>query len=324
MHQKSSRSKKNYFFFFRLKKLSAIGLVLLTHSSFAQSYIDLLNVNYKVSPSNKYDANSSLYDEVDVENVTASLRLPFKRKNGDVILGGVAWDQLSFRAEGAAIATGRFYTAGLQLGYQKKFGDSANVLFMLLPKIASDLEEPDNQHFQYGGLLLFNRVKNENFEWKYGLYVNTEYFGFFMVPLIGFDWKVTERLRLFGTLPAAMTGEYYFGSHYRSGLKFVAPTVSYRFSTEADAPYLHQYTNQLSWYHDVYLTKSIVLQLQAGFTAFRYYRAYEEDERFDVSISGVGIGGPREYINEGLYADFSDGFVFQAGLIYRYELEKRD
>ena len=143
-----------------------IFFILQNNELFSQSYIDLLNVNYKISPANKYDVASDALNEVSVENISGSLTLPLKRKNEDVILLGALANQLSMYASGNDPDNHRSYYTGLKLGYQKKLRDSLNVLLMLIPRITSDFEEIDKSDYQWGGVVLFNKVKNESFKWK--------------------------------------------------------------------------------------------------------------------------------------------------------------
>lgn len=251
------------------------------------------------------------------------MRLPIPRKNGDVVLTGAVANRLLFDYGTVEKRSAAYDALSLQLGYIKKWSDSLNTLFMLIPRISSDMKELSNEDAQLGGVVLFTRKRSEELSWKYGLYANTEFFGFFLVPLIGVDWKVNEKLRFFGTLPANMTAMYTCSDFLRLGLKFSAPAASYRLSENHNSPYLHQYTNLLFFFQDWYLTRQVVLQTQLGHSFFRYYRYYDKNDRYKVSVSGIGIGGgKREPLSRVDFDELNDGLVFQLGIVFRYDLEK--
>jgi hypothetical protein len=304
------------------KSLAFLVLIIHFIPLHGQSYLDIVSIQYQLSPGNSFEKQSG---KADVANFSSGIRLPVPLQNGDALLFGIGVNQLQIVAHRGENYISNYYYGNLPLGYQKKWSDSLSTLLMLIPRLSSDLEELSGEDAQLGALFLVDQVKSEHFKWKYGLYVNTEFFGLFFVPLIGFDWKVNERLRFFGTLPANMTGEFKWTSFLRAGMKFSAPTVSYRLSEAQDSPYLHQYTNQLSIYQDWYLTSSLVLQTQLGHTAFRYYRYYDNNDRYNASISGIGIGGgKREPLNRSFFGELNDGFVFQLGLVFRYDLEAKN
>jgi hypothetical protein len=60
---------------------------------------------------------------------------------------------------------------------------------------------------QAGGAVLLTYKKHPDLKYKFGLFYNREFFGNFFVPLAGIDWKINNRLQLFGVLPGNLVLE---------------------------------------------------------------------------------------------------------------------
>ena len=124
--------------------------------------------------------------------------------------------------------------------------------------------------FQIGAVLLAEYKKKKNLKYKFGVYVNREFFGTFVMPLAGIDWKIDERNNLFGVLPGKLTYEHKINNNFYTGATFRALTNSYKLS---NGNYLRIDDNQLSGYIDCYATKHIVFTGEAGYGIMRKLRS---------------------------------------------------
>ena len=199
---------------------------------------------------------------------------------------------------------------------------------MALPKISSDLEDVSKNDFQLGGIALFTFTKSEKFKYKFGLYYNQEYWGSFLVPIIGFDWQPNDKLQAFGNLPINATLMYKLNNKFSAGLFFQAPAGSFRMNENFTVPensimdtenikfpnaYIHKTTQEISLFLDYYITRNIVLNLKCGATIGRSYRVFAEDDKLDFKIAAFNFGEERIQLNK----DFSDGLIFELNFIYR-------
>lgn len=304
----------------------------------AQNYYKILEVRYDYSAPSSYEKHPE--NTVSIDESALSLNVPIPRKNGDSYLFGIGLNTMKMNpyypggtpsSDTAFSHNHMYYRYRGQLGYNKKISDKKSVVFMGMARLSSDMEEVDRDHYQYGGLVLFTDKKSDIFQLKYGLYVNTEFFGPFVIPLLGMDWKYSESVRIFGVLPASLTIEKTFNSRFRAGLMFEAPTETYRVSPinveesgngNNISTYVQNTKNVLFIYGEIYLTKSIVLQARAGYTIFRRVRLYDSDDVNTVNIYGMGFGGQRIPIQDvPAYQPFYDGFVLNANISYRFKLE---
>ncbi len=137
---------------------------------------------------------------------------------------------------------------------------------------------------QLGGFFLLSYKKAENITYKLGVYMNDELFGLFVLPLAGIDWKINNRTNLFGVFPGNLTFEYKLKSRFYTG--FVLRTITNSYA-DAKNSYWRVNENQLGAYLDSYLTKNIVLNLEAGHSVLRKLRSgnYELQSPYDWKVN---------------------------------------
>lgn len=136
---------------------------------------------------------------------------------------------------------------------------------LLIPKIAAeDLGDSFSEIFQVGGYSLFTVTESEKFRYKFGLYYNREFFGNFFVPLVGVDWKVTDRFFVFGTLPQSFKASYAIvPSHLNAGLAFRSLTRSFR--GEDNNTFVRYNELQFKTFFDFYISKKNVVFVEGGY-----------------------------------------------------------
>jgi len=151
-----------------------------------------------------------------------------------------------------------------------------------LPLVKTNGEElfGDNT-FQYGGAGLVGYQVKPGQKLRVGVYANKEFFGWFIVPLLGVEWKLNEKDYLFGVLPGRLTFEHKINDRFYSGATFRAPTTSYRL---VNGEYLRLDDQQLSLFVDYYLTKNICVTLEPGFGIFRQLRTGIDDRHYLVDV----------------------------------------
>lgn len=296
----------------------------------SQSYIDLFSLRYQYSPNNDYKKQEG---QVSTNEWKASFTYPKALKNGkDYLILGAAVNRLKLSQEYIEIgeteltsSEAKFQGTAIQLGFIKQWSDQLSTTFMLIPKLSSDMEEISREDFQLGGLLMFAKKKNEKFTLKYGLYYNQEYFSSFLAPLIGWDWKISDKLRFWALLPSYGTLEYQVGKRLRAGFKYESPMTSYRLSEGSSlfsSGYMHQtFYGKTDLYLDAYLTNSMVIQARIGHSVLRNYRVFAENDQQGFNIWGIGFQD-RSEIQPAAFGAIKDGLLLEVGLHYRYNLEQ--
>jgi hypothetical protein len=87
-------------------------------------------------------------------------------------------------------------------------------------------EELDfNNAFQMGGLAFASYKAKEQQKFRFGIYVNNDFFGLFVIPLAGIDWRIDQKNYLFGLLPGRLTFEHQLSHNLYTGLLFVRSLI---------------------------------------------------------------------------------------------------
>ncbi len=153
--------------------------------------------------------------------------------------------------------------------------------------------------FQYGGAALVGYERKPLQKFRLGVYANAEFFGLFIVPLLGADWRIDKKNYVFGVLPGRFTYEHQWSQKFFGGVTFRAPTSSYRLS---NGQYIRLDDNQLSVYVDYYPAKHLAITLEPGFGILRKVR--------------TGLNG-RDYLTD---QKWGDGPFIKLSAAYRIRL----
>lgn len=142
--------------------------------------------------------------------------------------------------------------------------------FTVMPTVRVNGEKPFGENtFQYGGATLVTFTRKPLQSFRLGVYANKEFFGWFIVPLLGVDWRLNEKNYLFGIMPGRLTYEHEWSETLYGGATFRAPTSSFRLT---DGQYLRLDDQQLSLYLDYYAARHICFTLEGGYGIFRKIR----------------------------------------------------
>jgi hypothetical protein len=131
--------------------------------------------------------------------------------------------------------------------------------------------------FQLGGVAFASYALQPTQKIRFGMYMNQEAFGIFIVPLFGIDWRMNSRDYLFGILPGRLSYEHQWNKLLYWGATFRSLTNSYRLS---NGHYLRLDDNQLSAYIDYYAAQNICVTLEPGYGLFRKLRTGINDKNY--------------------------------------------
>lgn len=270
--------------------------LMSTLKSAAQPYLDIVNIKYSNSPNTGVINHNR--NEIKIQYFGLSINLPIQFKNKrDVVIISPFFE--NWIAETKHSNTQRYYSIALPVTLSKSIKNTAwSFLFTGILRM-NDSKIDENGKMQVGGAFILNNQRNKNLTWKLGIYVNNEFFNVFVMPLAGIDWKINDRNKLFGVLPGNLTYEHRIKDHFYYGACFRAITNSYYTSPG----YWRIDENQLGLYLDTYVSKAIVLNIEAGHSLFRKVRSGVKDV----------------FKND---ADVNDNFYFKLSMAYRVRFKK--
>ena len=232
----------------------------------AQPYIDVINIRYTKSPDAGFFEHNKNATELNYFNASTTLPLLFHNKK-DALIFSPFFEQWSTSLSVPNNFKKYHYGLVLAVSLLKSISNSKWSI-LLTPIIrTNDTSLSSKSKFQFGTALLANhKSANGKFTYKIGIYVNGDFFGLFVMPLLGIDWQINSKTNLFGVLPGNLWLEHRASKKFYYGAAFRAFTNSY---SDSGKRYLRIDENQLGIFADYYLTKNIVMNLEAGHSLFR-------------------------------------------------------
>ncbi len=262
----------------------------------AQRYTELFSLNRQ-----SYLSRSSA--SLQLNNLTCNAVIPIVRKNGDVFLIRNSFEQIDLQQ---SIASEKLWSIALPMGYQWTSKKRSNLrwLSLVIPKWAGGNHRSisDFSGWQYGIYTLATWTKSTTFQYKFGVYVNQEFFGTFVVPLVGLDWKVNERFQIFGTLPNSMKLHYQLKpSRWNIALAYRSMTRSFR----------NELSNHWVRYNEMGVKALLEFQLkQSVFFAEWGYFLGQSPRLFDGANPDVSLLSK-------MFSGQSNFWVFNVGYAFR-------
>jgi|688.fasta_scaffold15324_9 hypothetical protein len=232
----------------------ALSVLFIQMNTHAQYFVDIFSFNRQA-----YNIPSG----AQTSDLFVNAFIPKVLKNGNTIFVRAHYEKLSMQRDSLSAD---YSSITLPLGMQVQL-KNPKVKFtgLIIPKIAgADLGAEFSDVFQIGAYSLFTVTESEKFRYKFGLYYNREFFGNFFIPLVGIDWKVSDRLTIYGTLPNSMKFSYAVApSRVNAGLAFRSLTRSFR--GEDVNTFVRYNELQFKTFFDFYITKKNVVFVEGGY-----------------------------------------------------------
>ncbi len=284
----------------------------------SQTYIDLAKLSYAVTPNNNFD-NGQDGNPINEWNLQIDLPVVLDKKS--VLITGFTGNSLNVGLDPSLSDGSQLYTLGIRLGMNQVYSDTWSATYLLLPKFSSDFSNGFRDGFQLGVATLFSKTYSKRLKFTFGVFTNTEEYGQLVVPLFGgYYLSPDNRFEATLLLPSVAEINYAVGTKIRLGMNFDGLGATYVLQ---DSNFSHAYvtksSNEIFSYIRFPLTRSVLLNIKAGYSVFRSYKVYDRDDKVDLSLATIYIGDNRTVLNTG----FKDNFIFKFDLIYRFHLEKK-
>lgn len=291
-----------------------IGLALMTAN--AQNYMDIGSISYSNSPSNKFK-NSS--EETRVEEWGLALNFPVVLNEKNVLLTGLYANMIQVKLDPELSENTNLNTVGLLLGFNRTYSEKWSATYVILPKISSDLNELSGKDFQLGLLSLFSYTKRSDLKYKIGLYANTERYSLSILPLLGLYYQGPDKkFEANLTLPIRADVNFKLFEKTKVGLNFDGLGSSYNMNKRIyfdKETYAVKSSNELFTYLMIQLGTSFYVKPKLGYSIFRTYKVFENNDKVDFSVGPFYVGDNRTQLN----TNFEDGAIFKIELVYRVD-----
>lgn len=267
--------------FSRIALFSCLLLTIVSFYSSAQPYVDPFQLRFT------YGFRNSSAQATPFTHLWAGSDLPIKLRDRTYQLLSPFYESWHIDSSGKKDVVPNVQSLAFPIGFILPTR-SKNWTVNILPVMRWNGEKIfAEKTFQIGGAAFATWTRRPQQNFRFGLYVNREFFGLFVMPLVGADWKISERDYVFGLLPGRLTWEHKIKERIYYGATFRAITNSFRLQ---NGSYQRIDDNQISMYADLYPAKRICITLESGYGIMRRIRIGQEKRTY---LSEVNFGdGP--------------------------------
>ncbi len=278
--------------------IRALTCICFSIAANAQPYFDVASVQKASAKHFQFNDNEKipLYQDWLAFNLNYGAAL----NKSNLIVAMAGFEQYSFEIQGAQ-STQVFNSIYLPVTLLHTWKDTTwSTSFTYIPKVNSYNPIQVNKNtMQHGGAIIFNHSINNHFKYSIGMYYNREFFGNYIMPLLGIEWKASPRLHVFGLLPNDFTVDYKLNKAFHTGFVFKGLTTSFRYQPTSANDYYRMDEGQLKLFVDLYITKSLVLNIEEGMIVNRRYIIKEKNS------------------NPAFKYNVRESTIFKIGLYYR-------
>ncbi len=294
-----------------MKIKSLILFIAITVKMEAQPFADILSFNYQTFSAN-YQDSTKWKNKTD--DYFLNFFLPKQFKNGNTFLLRLNSEMLNSTITPDSSYSNRLSSISMPLGMKlvsknKKW----ETIVLVIPKIASDFKDKvDSYDFQYGGIFLEHFVPSEKLKIKLGIYYNREAFGNFIIPLVGVDWKVNNRVNLYGILPSNYKVEFnLIKNKLYTGLNFKSFTRSFRLSQKNNYDYVRYDEMQIKLFVDCFVVPKVLVFAEVGYSLSRspWQHKYGTTDKKEA------------YYGNPIYTPIKNYPIISVGIAYRVRLD---
>ncbi|GAK94580.1 hypothetical protein JCM19298_153 [Nonlabens ulvanivorans] len=287
-----------------------IALLGLSMAS-AQNYLDIARLNV---------SNTTLEDleqthETNITNVNLEFLLPTPINDKTILITGLTAENSSLVLSNGLSRENLIMTRinlGAKIYHSKKWTGT----YLLLPKIASNLNEVASQDFQIGAIALLEYRHKNRFRTKYGLYSSSEEFGTIITPLLGVYYRTpNNKFYIDAAFPIRMEANYNVTKKFSLGADLRTSVKSYNLGLT------DRYVQEESIRGGLYASYSLmddklILRAKAGLDTTDY-GLYNSGDRIGAQILTIQVNGDdRARLNN----EFDSSVYFGFDAIYRLNL----
>jgi len=286
--------------------LTTLILTILLFDAYAQKYVDLISVSHLHQLQN---ASGALPGESDYSATGLDLVLPIVINDNVAIIAGLFSEQTTISHQEKLCPT--LYGTTLKLGASISHTDRFSATYVALPKLSGDFKHLDADQFQIGGIFLGKYKIHDQFNIRFGVYANREFFGPFIVPLAGIYLK-KGRWEAKGGVPinAEIKNDIII-DQFAIGARFDGINRSYYLSAPTDL-YVEKANNEIGLFAQ-YQRGNGILRVTAGQSAGRKLASYAPDDKVTLALPLYKVNNDRIEVGSirpnGVYANLS--FIYR-------------
>jgi hypothetical protein len=256
--------------------------------------------------------------DMNIQQVNGTLTLPVysKMQNGklDFFLAGVGYSGLFLSGMGSEFEGSKFHSFSVPLTFQKSFSPKYALIVSVIPSLSSDLKDISGEDMLYSGAAMLRIKKSDKFSYSIGAAFSKQFFGTLLVPIIGIDWKISDKLSFSGTLPVSEKLKYQLSNKSATGINidFGIGGGSYRLSKKMNSDYFQAQQFKTSLFYEYMLAKNFSINVSAGYNFTQQLDLYSKDQKVNwAPFNNLNKRVPLAELKK-------TGVAVQTGINYRF------
>jgi hypothetical protein len=256
--------------------------------------------------------------DMNIQQVNASLSVPlFKRlKDGklDFFFAGLGYSGLFLSGAGSEFGGTQFHAISVPLTFQKSFTPKYALIVSFVPTLSSDLKDVSGEDILYSGVAMLRVRSSATFSYSIGAAFSKQFFGTVLIPVVGIDWKISDKWSLSGTIPVSEKLKYQMSAKSSIGLNndFGIGGGSYRLSKKMNSDYFQVQQFKTMMFYNYMLAKNFSVEVSAGYNFTQRLDLYDKDQKVNwVPFNDLNKRVPLAEIRK-------TGVAIQTGINYRF------
>jgi len=278
---------------------------------YGQGYLEVGNLSYDVMPLKiKTTAGDEHFNAGNLK-LTDVVPVFLRKDKSQYLLFGLNLESLGFGGVHPEFPVSNIYGVAAVAGYCRQVNDRLNVSAILLPFLNSDLYRVTGSDVHFCGVVRGVYRVHKDFSVRATLGYRKQFYGTQYVVLLGGDWKINNKWRVFGDLPNNATLCYSVRPKINAGISFLSGNTSYHISQEA--LYLQYNFAQPGVFAEYYLSSMFAVRGTVAYSYLRNLDLYNMDEKVSGVVDYIVLGSKPAALNP----EVSNGFAFKLSLSLR-------
>ncbi|GAB2873706.1 hypothetical protein GCM10027044_40290 [Hymenobacter ruber] len=284
--------------------------MLIPAISRAQGYAEGIGLSYEVLPLKLKSGNEATFwgnifrANIIVPVATAS-------DSSHAVLAGLNLETLRFSGNRLGFEVHNVYGITPVLGYRQRLSSRAELTAIALPALNSDLREVRGADVTWGGVVRAAYRSSARRAYRLTVGYRQQFYGPQYVLLLGLDWRLGQRWRLFGDLPTTFTASYAATPRVNIGFNLNGINTAYRLLNNDQ--YFQYQQGHYGLFAETYLSAHWALRATAAYAVTRRLEVYARDDQWPATIDYIGLGKAPTPLN----SPIEKGLAFRLALSYR-------
>lgn len=286
-------------------------ITLLSGPGFSQGYIEGVNISYEHMPMKIETPHGDQKFTGNNLKVATTIPVFLTRDKSKYLLVGGNLEAFNFSGTHPDFDVKRVYSISPTLGYSTMVNQHFNLTFLFTPTMNSDYKDVKSADINFGGVVRGSWKVSDKLTWRGILGYRRQFYGPQYIVLVGLDWKVNDKWRLFGDLPHSTTLSYAVNEKVNAGFNLFVQQSTYRLKNQER--YFEYNTVNPGLFAEYYLSQKWAVRATAAYTLIRNMEIYNKNDKADGFIDFYEMGDRKDPINP----EVASGLSFKIGLSYR-------